>query len=119
VGVPNYATFKPLVDSTFKVKLAEPIPELEGMDLGPAELSLVLIEATANDDERCERFSLIFHGPPDRLLPQKLYSLRHDTMGELQLFLVPVGEKAEGVGENRRRVGYRYQAVFNRLKQQR
>jgi hypothetical protein len=40
-------------------------------------------------------------------------------MGELQLFLVPVGEKAEGVGENRRRVGYRYQAVFNRLKQQR
>jgi hypothetical protein len=118
VAVLNYATFKPLVDSTFKVKLAEPIPGLEGMDLGPTELALELIEAKEKDDERCERFSLIFHGPPDRLLPQKLYSLRHDTVGELQLFLVPVGEKTEGEGENRKGVGYLYQAVFNRLKEQ-
>jgi hypothetical protein len=39
-------------------------------------------------------------------------------MGELQLFLVPVGEKTEGEGENRKGVGYLYQAVFNRLKEQ-
>jgi GNAT superfamily N-acetyltransferase len=36
------------------------------------------------------RFSLLFHGPGDRLLPQGLYTLRHPLVGDHDLFLVPV-----------------------------
>ncbi len=33
-------------------------------------------------------FSLVFHAPPDRLVPQQMWSLRHPALGELALFLV-------------------------------
>ena len=46
------------------------------------------------------RFSLLFHGPGDRLLPQGLYTLRHPLVGDQDLFLVPV------IGSNAERVIY-------------
>jgi len=49
-------------------------------------------------------FSLIFLGAGERVLPQRLYSMKHEAMGELSIFLVPVGRDARGVS---------YQAVFN------
>ncbi|MFZ5815177.1 MAG: DUF6916 family protein [Bacillota bacterium] len=52
------------------------------------------------------RFSLLFQGPLDRFLPQGIYALRHDQLGEFDLFLVPVGRQPEG---------FLYEAVFNRL----
>ena len=36
------------------------------------------------------RFSLIFHGPGDRMIPQGVYTLRHTLVGEQEIFLVPV-----------------------------
>jgi hypothetical protein len=49
-------------------------------------------------------FSLMFLGTDPRILPQRLYRLGHDAMGEVTIFLVPVGKDARGV---------RYQATFN------
>lgn len=49
-------------------------------------------------------FSLIFLAKDPRVLPQRLYRLEHDEMGELTIFLVPIGKDAEGVS---------YQALFN------
>jgi len=49
-------------------------------------------------------FSLIFLAKDPRVLPQRLYRLQHDDLGELTIFLVPVGKDAEGI---------RYQALFN------
>jgi hypothetical protein len=49
-------------------------------------------------------FSLIFIGPGDMILPQRLYQLTHEEMGEVTIFLVPVGKDNRGV---------LYQAVFN------
>jgi hypothetical protein len=49
-------------------------------------------------------FSLIFLGADARVLPQRLYQLTHEAMGELAIFLVPVGQDARGIS---------YQAVFN------
>jgi ribosomal protein S18 acetylase RimI-like enzyme len=46
------------------------------------------------------RFSLIFHGPGDRLLPQGLYTVRHPAVGEHDLFVVPV------IGSTRERIVY-------------
>jgi len=61
-------------------------------------------------DERAsagiEQFSLFFHGPADRVLPQGTYALEHAALGPLALFLVPV------VGSNHERIVY--QACFSR-----
>lgn len=53
-----------------------------------------------------QRFSLLFHGPADRLLPQGTYSLHHDALGSLLLFIVPV------IGSNEERIVY--EACFSR-----
>lgn len=49
-------------------------------------------------------FSLMFIAVEMTILPQKLYRLRHKAMGELEIFLVPVGKDERGVT---------YQATFN------
>jgi hypothetical protein len=56
---------------------------------------------------RQEIFSLVFHGPLDALLPQRIYRLENERMGVVELFIVPIGQNADG---------YAYEAVFNRLK---
>ncbi|MGA3310825.1 MAG: hypothetical protein ABSD08_19770 [Xanthobacteraceae bacterium] len=49
-------------------------------------------------------FSLIFLARDVRVLPQRIYRMEHNGLGEVSIFLVPVGKDAEGVS---------YQAVFN------
>ena len=73
------------------------------------EVDLTLAEVKAytpleNEQPGMERFSAFFNGPPDVLLPQKIYGLRHELMGEFELFLCPISGDAKGV---------RYEAVFN------
>jgi hypothetical protein len=43
-----------------------------------------------------EQYSMLFIGPVEPLLPQGTYRFRHDQIGELSLFMVPVGCDAEG-----------------------
>jgi hypothetical protein len=77
---------------------------------GPA-LEMVLLEATASsepggpgpDGQQRRQFSLVFRGPAAPVLPQRTYVLAHAELGELQLFLVPIGADAEGM---------RYEAAF-------
>ncbi len=52
-----------------------------------------------------EQFSALFLGPAAFVLPQRTYALRHEGLGALALFLVPVGRDAAGT---------RYEAVFSR-----
>jgi hypothetical protein len=54
---------------------------------------------------RQEIFSLIFLFPLDLPLEQRIYSLKHAALGDLELFLVPI----EAIGG-----GIRYEALFNR-----
>ena len=54
-----------------------------------------------------ERFSVFFVGPHDPFLPQQVYRLEHESMGEFELFLVPIA------GDEK---SYRYEAVFNYFK---
>jgi hypothetical protein len=49
-------------------------------------------------------FSLIFSGSLEHALPQRLYRLQHEALGDITLFLVPVGKDAQS---------YSYQALFN------
>jgi len=70
-------------------------------------IELELIEATEPTiTPQQEIFSLIFLGPKDLLLPQKIYQLDHERLGSGILFLVPIGQSGDGI---------RYEAVFNRL----
>lgn len=55
---------------------------------------------------RNEQFALVFVGPHEPFLPQSIYHLGHETLGELDLFLVPVGKDPNG---------FQYEAVFNRF----
>lgn len=49
-------------------------------------------------------FSLIFEADDPRVLAQRIYRMEHDGLGELSIFLVPIGKNKDGVS---------YQAVFN------
>ena len=54
-----------------------------------------------------EMFSIFFRGPNDAFLDQGSRPLRHEAMGLIELFLVPIAQTAEG---------YQYESVFNRLR---
>ncbi len=80
---------------------------------GPAQpLDLELIQVTdlgseSNSAQAAARqpFSLVFRGPTsDSYLPQRIYTLEHERMGRLDIFLVPIGPDKQGM---------RYEAIFN------
>jgi hypothetical protein len=48
-------------------------------------------------------FSLLFRGPREPVMPQRIRRLEHGALGRLELFLVPVGQDEAGT---------RYEAVF-------
>lgn len=52
------------------------------------------------------QFSLMFHGPGDRVLPGAMHALSHASLGTLDLFISPI------VGSNAERIIY--QACFSR-----
>jgi hypothetical protein len=73
----------------------------------PVELELIEVKGWTTQPEEqqgMERFSLIFSGPSDIFMPQNLYRLAHERMGELDIFLVPIAPESGG---------FRYEAVFN------
>jgi hypothetical protein len=53
-----------------------------------------------------EAFSLLFHGPVAHFMPQGIHKIKHTQLGEVDLFLVPVGKNDNG---------FEYEAIFNRL----
>ncbi|MGB8648895.1 MAG: hypothetical protein WCF84_26900 [Anaerolineae bacterium] len=77
------------------------------LDAPAAPVTLQLTEVTPQRaTSRQEMFSLMFHGPADHFMPQNMYRLEHERLGEFQLLLVPIGRDQDG---------YVYEAVFNRL----
>lgn len=49
-------------------------------------------------------FSLLFRAPEQHIMPQGIYRLSHAAMGDLDIFIVPIGRDADGVT---------YEASFN------
>ena len=77
----------------------------------PVELELNEVKvysAGENEQGGMERFSLFLTGPGDIYLPQHTYALEHPSMGELELFVVPVSRDAGGL---------HYEIVFNYFKE--
>lgn len=93
------SAFEPHVGGTFALEIPQ---------LGRVELTLTNAEASpwqpAPDSDLPHAFSLVFRGPPQTVLPQGTYPLRHDVLGDLEVFFTPIEASAEGVD---------YQAVFS------
>ena len=82
------------------------------LSFGDEQLQLRLVAVKpylpqATEQSGMERFSVFFDGVLDRYLPQRMYRLTHEAMGEIDIFLVPI-EKKESA--------FRYEAVFNYFK---
>lgn len=45
---------------------------------------------------RDDPFSLLFRGPVDQPVSQRLYSFKHEKLGEFEMFAVPVGIDEKG-----------------------
>ena len=68
-------------------------------------LQVELIEIEEGEPARSDRasFSLVFRGPTEPILPQRIYRFDHDELGTLEIFIVPIGADEAGV---------RYEVVF-------
>jgi hypothetical protein len=96
--------FAEQLNTKFRVLLElENAPEVE---LELAELAEFPTLTHSRSD--VERFSLFFYGPGDFYLPQSMYRLAHERLGEHEIFLVPVAQDPRG---------YRYEAVFSYFKE--
>jgi hypothetical protein len=81
----------------------------QGFELVPPggePLEVVLSSAqrgAAPGDGNRVPFSLIFHAVPEPVVAQQICCLRHPDLGELELFVVPIGPDPNGM---------RYEIVF-------
>lgn len=97
-----------MLDHLTKQSLTENIATRFKVSLGDnssLELELVKIDELASAPGQ-EQLSVIFRGPVDVALPQAIYNLEHERLGQFGLFLVPVGIEKES---------RLYEAFFNRF----
>jgi hypothetical protein len=90
--------FTPLLGESFEIETSRDAPALRA----------VLVEATDLREvqahgRRCRQFSLVWRGPREARLDQRIFRITHSALGTMQLFLVCLGPDAEGM---------RYEAVF-------
>jgi hypothetical protein len=76
------------------------------LTLGAQPVSLAIQSVTPLPPHRlrAEPFSMILAGPLAPALPQASYRVRHPTLGEIDLFLVPIARGATSM---------QYEATFN------
>ena len=92
-------TFSGQVGSVFRITPGAG----DSMDL--ELISVTELGGSAEGGPRGSRrpFSIVFRGPDDVLLPQRIYRLGHNHIGSFELFLVPIGPDDRGL---------RYEAIF-------
>jgi hypothetical protein len=100
---PTVDQFEAVLESPFALDLGE---------AGTLALTLTSLERLGGDpvpapaegtDAPRQPFSLVFRGPLKTQLGQGTYALRHDALGVLAIFLVPIARDADAM---------RYEAVF-------
>jgi hypothetical protein len=95
-----------LTPASFEAHLGTPFRIHYG---GESPLEAVLQEVRRHEPHpgpRNEPFSAFFKSALRPILPQSIYRMEHETLGTLDIFLVPVGPDPQ-------RQGMLYEAVFN------
>jgi len=87
------------LNTKFYIQLDDRRVELELTRVAGDKSSLEKIEGM-------ERFSIYFQGPGDLYLPQSIYPMQHEALGEFDIFIVPIS-----IRNNR----YEYEAVFSKV----
>lgn len=95
MSLPGLSSFTEQVSSTFEV--------VDGSS--SFELKLTRVIEHSNTENNVA-FSVFFHGPADRFMPQGTRTLCHAQFGEMDIFLVPVAKT---------NAGFEYEAVFNTI----
>ncbi len=90
--------FSQYVDQKFFIHVGENEP----MELALVEA--IEVGAAPKDPQYRQAFSVLFVGPAQPILPQRIYRIEHEEMGALDLFLVPLGPNRDGF--------MRYESVF-------
>ncbi len=74
-------------------------------DSDGASHDLELVECAQLGQAAVDRvpFSIVFLGPREPILPQRIYPLTHAELGTREIFLVPISQDEDGT---------RYEAVF-------
>jgi hypothetical protein len=99
----RFESFARVVKKNFRVW----IDAHDSLDLGLSEITPPRVSSTGGTNSLTyENFALVFLGPADRLLPQRIYLFESAQIGRFELFIVPVSRDQNGT---------RYQATFNRL----
>jgi len=99
----TFELFAQLLNTNFRVW----IDGQNAVNLELCEVTPARVTPTAGGDGRAyENFALVFLGPTDGYLPQRLYLFESAKVGRFELFIVPVSRDEKGL---------RYQATFNRL----
>ena len=84
------ASFSEHVGSTFAVRVDS---------CGPVEIELVECKQFGGDAKAQRRpFSLLFRGAKGLDMPQQIYTLEHERLGSLEIFIVPIGPVEGGMG---------------------
>lgn len=98
-------SFELHVGSTFRVSVDGEVVELR-LDQVTEYAQFITREVAADGTDLGGRvpFSLAFSGSKELLLPDRIYTLSHPEMGELDLYLKPYHEGPES---------FFYEAVFN------
>ena len=85
--VNNVSVFSPYVGNRFEIEIGE--DQFVNAELVEAD---TIDAAPGNSAEaRREPFSLLFAVEGNIELPQQIYQVRHKSLGNIPLFLVPVG----------------------------
>ena len=99
----SFESFAGLVKTGFRVW----IDARDSLALELSEITPPRVSSTGGTNPLTyENFALVFLGPADRLLPQRIYLFESAPIGRFELFIVPVSRDPNGI---------RYQATFNRL----
>lgn len=72
---------------------------------GPLRLVSVHVSEHSSPSGGRRPFTLTFVSEPDRREPQGMARMEHDTLGPLEIFIVPIGPNQNGA--------MRYEAVFS------
>lgn len=91
--------FKGEIGKTFRLT-PESAPAIEVVLIEARDLSL---QSSVPGAKRAP-FALVFRSPSGPVLPQRIYALENETLGRLDIFLVPIGADKDGV---------QYEAIFN------
>jgi len=94
----THETFTRHANTKFQVQ----VDENTGVELELTEISELKLHPNQ------EEFAIVFRGPSDIFLGQGVQAIKHDQMGQFELFLVPVRQDQQG---------FYYEAVFNRIRE--